>query len=153
MNYLQHHHQSLTFTDLTIDHFMSEHLFTVQGSTPIREIIDIFLSHQIRHLPVIENERPVGIISERDLNKLHQLEWAATLTAQDLMIPHPYQVKTKTKLGEVVPVMMREKIGSALIIDSTTEELVGIFTTTDALNALEKILSMIDSLEERSAKK
>jgi len=90
----------------------------------------------IRHIPVMDNNKPVGIVSDRDL---HNLSEDSTLTAADLMIADPYFVESGTMLKDVVFHMAEKKLGSALIMGDSNDELL-IFTSTDALNALNEVL-------------
>jgi CBS domain-containing protein len=46
---------------------MSHPLITVPSTTPIDETFEIMVTNKIRRLPVVEQERLVGIITERDL--------------------------------------------------------------------------------------
>ncbi|MGH3389061.1 MAG: CBS domain-containing protein [Actinomadura sp.] len=41
--------------------------FTVDADTDVDQVLDVMMSHRIRRLPVIENKRLVGMISEADL--------------------------------------------------------------------------------------
>ncbi len=40
---------------------------TVDGVTPVEEAVRIMLERRFRHLPVVEGERPIGVVSLRDL--------------------------------------------------------------------------------------
>ena len=55
------------------------------------------------------------------------------------MTPAPYTVLPDTPLDEVVYNMSKQKIGST-IVKSDEDEYIGIFTSTDALNALLEVL-------------
>lgn len=93
-----------------------------------------------RHMPVLNNGKPVGIISTRDLYLLDQIsETASDVTAGMLMTETPFTVITGTPLEEVAYEMSSRKIGSAMVVNPEGE-IEGIFTTTDALNALVEIL-------------
>jgi CBS domain-containing protein len=46
---------------------MSDPLISVAPSTPIEKAVYLMLKHGIRRLPVIEKEKLVGLVSERDL--------------------------------------------------------------------------------------
>jgi CBS domain-containing protein len=41
--------------------------FTVDGGTDVEQVLHVMEEHRIRRLPVIENKRLVGMISEADL--------------------------------------------------------------------------------------
>lgn len=46
---------------------MTEHMHTVTTETSIEECMALMMEYHIRHLPVVENETLVGIISMRDV--------------------------------------------------------------------------------------
>lgn len=89
--------------------------------------------HNIRHLPVQENGKVVGIVSERDLH--HQVKRAAPkavkdqILARQIMIPDPYIVPFRTPLHEVVFEMAKRRIGSVLV--QRQGKLAGILSAID----------------------
>ena len=54
---------------LTAAHIMKRHPVCVTPDTNIFALVSIFMSHRVRHLPVVENDRLVGIVSRRDILK------------------------------------------------------------------------------------
>jgi len=89
--------------------------------------------HEIRHLPVQENGKVVGIVSERDLH--HRIKREAPksdkdkIQARHIMVPHPYIVPFRTPLHEVVFEMARRRIGSVLV--QRQGKLAGILSAMD----------------------
>jgi acetoin utilization protein AcuB len=95
--------------------------------------------HGIRHLPVMQGGVVVGILSERDVLLLENIDRgaAAHMTVERAMTPHPYVVPPDAPLDEVVAHMVEHHIGSAVVVED--HRLVGIFTATDALRALAEL--------------
>jgi CBS domain-containing protein len=56
-----------TDLDIPISDVMSKDLITVEPATSLREAARIMTDKWIRHLPVLEGGRLVGIVSQRDL--------------------------------------------------------------------------------------
>ncbi len=54
--------------DTPLSEVMSKDLITVQPGTSLREAARIMTDRWIRHLPVLEGDRLVGIVSQRDLS-------------------------------------------------------------------------------------
>jgi acetoin utilization protein AcuB len=121
--------------EIKIEEFTSPILITVEASASLDEIMVLMQEHKIRHLPVTDNKRIVGIVSERDLLTHIGKSWGHMVTAQDIMSSDILSVYLNEGLGEVAFKLSTHKIGSALVLNEK-DEVYGIFTTTDALNAL-----------------
>ena len=126
-------------SSVVVDEFTTPSPVAVTPQTSLKQVAEIMDFHQIRHLPVTDNDQPVGIISDRDLKTIVNFNDLQAFTAADIMTDQPYTVSSDTSLEEVALTMSRKKIGSALILD-TQDNSLGIFTLTDALNALIEIL-------------
>ena len=94
----------------------------------------------VRHLPVVDGARLVGVVSQRDLYLLETLKGVdpATEAVEEAMTPDPYTVRPETPLGEVAQAMADGKYGSAVVVDKGA--VIGVFTTVDALRALAGLL-------------
>lgn len=126
---------------LIVDEYTTPILATAHEQTSVDSLIKLMSDEKIRHIPILDKESKVkGIISERD-TKVFSLNsaWAAKVNAGDIMVESPYTVTSGTPLESVVFEMSKNKLGSALVVDSDGE-LQGIFTSTDALNALIEVL-------------
>ncbi len=99
--------------------------------------------HGIRHVPVQEGGRVMGLISERDLHRLvnpalPQVD-KATICARDILLPDPFIVEMDTPLDQVVTAMAKCHVGCAVVVKH--EKLVGILSTTDICRSLAQVLS------------
>jgi acetoin utilization protein AcuB len=94
----------------------------------------------IRHLPVVQDGKLAGIISNRDLQfieTLGTLDIESSLV-EDAMVLDPLRFSPSATLKEVAHSMVSSKAGSAVIVDN--EKVVGIFTNVDALRALTTLI-------------
>lgn len=123
-----------------IGRYMSICPFTIAKERHLIEAHLLMRAHDIRHLPVLDGERLAGLISERDLhlvealNKLNPEE----LSVADVMKTDVYAVPPSTPVDEVVHEMAKHKYGSVVVVEGA--RVVGVFTTTDALEVLAQVL-------------
>jgi acetoin utilization protein AcuB len=122
-----------------VDEFTTPAPQTVDLMTPMSELLGMMERERFRHIPVTDNDEAVGIISDRDLKMFTTLGGGDSILARDVMTPHPYVAASGTPLHDVAFQMSKEKIGSAIIVDEQ-QKVIGIFTSTDALNALIEVL-------------
>lgn len=94
----------------------------------------------IRHLPVRDGTRVVGILSSRDITVAKGFKHSnlKQMSVEDVYEAEVYVTHPDSNLKDVALVMAERKIGSAVVIDN--DDLVGIFTTTDACRALGNVL-------------
>ncbi|NJN35071.1 MAG: CBS domain-containing protein [Saprospiraceae bacterium] len=56
--------------DMPVSEIMTRYLITVTPKTTLEGVNDIFKRHDFHHIPVVDHERLVGIISSRDLDRV-----------------------------------------------------------------------------------
>ncbi len=99
--------------------------------------------HDVRHLPVSDDGKLVGEISQRDIGVGLKPGIGPSERSQvrvdDLCVSDAYVVALNAPLDEVLREMADRRIGSALVVKG--EKLVGIFTMTDACRVLADLLS------------
>lgn len=90
----------------------------------------------IRHLPVLDGGKLVGILSQRDALLVETLRDVdpAKVQVEDAMSTELYIVDPNDRLVDVAEAMAEHKYGCAIV--KSGREIVGIFTTVDALRAL-----------------
>lgn len=123
-----------------IDKYMTSCPVTISPSESVATASRVMREHDIRHLPVLDGQKLVGIVTDRDLNLVQSLIDVdpGKITVGDAMEQKPFCVGPEAPLAGVVGRMAADKIGSAVVMHD--DEVVGIFTTIDALNALGDLL-------------
>ncbi len=104
----------------------------------VEEMFNLISERGFRHLPVLKNKKPIGIISIRDLEFIKNLNRHFDLKAEDIMTNEPYCIPIGSTLEEVAFHMSEKKIGSAIVLNEAGEA-DSIFTSIDGLNALVEI--------------
>lgn len=125
--------------DICVEEFTTPVLYTVKFDCSLDETIDMMAEHQVRHLPVVKDGKVIGIVSQRDVLATYGKSWSEVLRVEDIMNENILTVNISDNLGEVAFKLSDEKVGSALVLDNNGK-IYGIFTTTDALNALVEII-------------
>ena len=126
---------------MPVEEFTTPDPVTADENVMVDDLQLLMDKHGIRHLPIVRGNRVVGVISDRDLRLFAGLSAAEKfqVRAGDIMAEHPLTVSASLPLDEVAYAMSERRIGSAIVNDENGE-LLGIFTATDALNALIEIV-------------
>lgn len=123
----------------TIEEFTTPDPVTVEPDTSVNDVIKIFREHGFRHLPVVKDGRAVGIISDRDILLARPMGVSEVLRAKEVMTSAPFATTIDASLEDIALELSNRKFGSVLVYDRK-DKFYGIFTATDALNALVELL-------------
>ncbi len=117
---------------------MTSPALTVGGESTLEGACHIMHEHNIRHLPVLEDGRLVGIITDRDLGGSSSSFCVAPAAPRGLVreaMTQPVRTASADDPVEDAARVMRElKIGCLPVVED--ERLVGIVTGIDLLDAL-----------------
>lgn len=120
-----------------ISRYMSAAPISIAQTASLSAAIELMRDHDVRHLPVVEDGAPVGIVSERDLAMARSLvpDGWEEIPVAEAMTPEPYTVTADTPVAAVARSMADHRYGAVLVADAAGQ-LLGVFTTTDALKVL-----------------
>jgi acetoin utilization protein AcuB len=129
---------------------MTHDVITVSPSTTLAEARQITREHRIRHLPIVENGKLVGIISDRDLGRATPPVWAAdyaqlmqdlqTRTVREHMIDKIIFIAPDAPIEEAAQLMYTNRIGCLPVLNG--DDLVGILSETDLLRAYAELFGV-----------
>jgi acetoin utilization protein AcuB len=127
----------------TVDLYMTPSPQTIGCVQPLSEAHQLMRKHGIRHLPVLDGEKLVGVISQRDLHLFETLDDVdpEKIAVSEAMSEDTYAVSPESTVREVAAHMAAHKYGSAVIVDQG--KVSGIFTAVDGLRALSLMLSQL----------
>ena len=116
--------------------------YSVHPDASVDEARALMEEHRIRHLPVVEGEALVGIVSERDLGLVTKPTSGRTaieeVTVGSICERDVFTVELTERLDGVLDEMLRRRIGSAIVVKA--DRVVGIFTAVDACRFLRRLL-------------
>jgi acetoin utilization protein AcuB len=119
--------------------FMSRAPHSIGRDQPLSLAHERMRAAGVRHLPVLDGGKLVGLLSQRDalfVETLREVD-PATVPVEDAMSIDVYITHPDAPLADVAATMAEHKYGCAVVMDGA--HLTGIFTTVDALNALARI--------------
>jgi acetoin utilization protein AcuB len=126
----------------TVGAAMTPFPYAVGPDASVLEVEHMMNTHRIRHVPVQQDGRVLGVVSEREL---HQLVHAALpeadkarLRIRHLLRQEPYVVEMTAPMDEVADEMAKRHVGSAVVVRHG--KLAGIFSTVDACRLLAEFL-------------
>lgn len=136
---------------MVIREVMTSEPTTVDISADLDEVIGIFRELHVRHVPVTEGGRLVGMISDRDLRDcsippriaaelpagiLDDLPRdAATVMNSDVVTVDP-----EADVADAIDLMLENEVGALPVVDSEDDTLVGIVSYVDILRAAREAL-------------
>jgi acetoin utilization protein AcuB len=122
---------------MVVQEIMTRNPYAIEADQPVRDAMQRLLSEDIRHLPVLDNGMLVGMLSDRDVRGIA----SATLTGEvgdqlsapvsDLMTGDPISVGPEADIGEVIDLMIENKVGALPVM--AEDKLIGIVSYVDVL--------------------
>jgi acetoin utilization protein AcuB len=137
--------------DMRVSEWMTPAPITVAPSAPVPKVGELMLHRRIRHLPVVEGGRLVGIITDRDVRtaqpspatslSIQEMRYLLDrLTVRAVMTRPVITVASREPIAEAVRLMLENRIGGLPVMDG--ERLVGILTAADVLRAFSSTLGV-----------
>lgn len=125
----------------SIRRYMTRSPHTIAVDRTLADAHTLMRQYRIRHLPVLEHGKLVGIVSERDLHLVETLRDVnpAEVTVEEAMSQDVFSVDPGSSMARVARRMAERKVGSAVVVNR--DEVLGIFSTVDALRALADLSS------------
>lgn len=128
---------------------MKTALILVTPSHSVRTAWKLLREHQIRHLPVVEEEKLVGIITDRDVRLVFPSALTSgpserdphdaleKLSVREIMTKQVVTVDPETSVTDAARLLLERRIGCLPVVQGN--RLVGIITKTDILTAFVEI--------------
>lgn len=113
---------------MQVREWMTQGPDTVGPETPVEQVREVLGRGGYRHVPVVEDGRLVGMVSDRDVRG------DRGPTAADVMSRSVQRIDAAETVEAAARLLLSRRISALPVVDG--EALVGIITTTDCLLAL-----------------
>ncbi|MFI3194719.1 MAG: CBS domain-containing protein [Methylococcaceae bacterium] len=147
---------------MRVEELMTSKVFTVEQHDLIDRVFFLIHYEKIRHVPVVEKGKVIGIVSDRDLYKALgpktnssaiESGTASTLhvvpkKVQHIMHRGVLTVNRDTYASEAAAIMANNRVGALPVVDKDNR-LVGIISSTDILRVFSKVEKASEKREKR----
>jgi acetoin utilization protein AcuB len=138
---------------MTARELMTQSPTTVTPTTTIAEAWDLMRELDVRHLPVVDGEALVGMVSDRDLGNFdvahllteegaETLRRRLTLPVIQIMSADVVATEPDTEMSELIAMLLEHKVGALPVILPGTRQIVGIVSYIDVLQAVRDALEV-----------
>lgn len=131
---------------LLIRDVMTTNVKTVKPFSTVRDVVRKMNKFGIGSVVVVEEDRPVGIITERDILRriVEPFLDPGVIKAKDIMSTQLVTISGDVGVEEAAGLMARRKIKKLPVVENG--KLVGIVTSMDVMRANPKIVSLFEEL-------
>ena len=140
---------------MLVKNWMSTPVVTIEANDSMERAIELMKENCIKTLPVMKNDRLVGIVTDRDLKRASAsdatslavyelLDLLAKIKIKNIMTKDPVTVHPDFTIEEAANLLRKKRISGAPVVNDQNR-LVGIITKED----LFKVLSSISGVDQR----
>src|SRR6202165_80662 len=134
---------------MKIAEVMSRSVVTLTPEQTLRDAVELLRSKHIRHLPVVEDSKLIGIVTDRDVKRatpsllsgVDREEYDRVLDETkigQIMTREPTTITPETALKAAVKIFIDHKVGALPVVSDGL--LVGIITEIDLLRVFHGML-------------
>ncbi|HZR45103.1 MAG TPA: CBS domain-containing protein [Candidatus Manganitrophaceae bacterium] len=125
----------------TMESCMTLKPVSICSNDTLEKAVGLMFKHGIRHLPVVDGDQLVGILSDRDIGQCGGTgrnepriygDVDLLQPVSEVMSSPPISARRETSIHEAIKQLVQNRIGALPVIDSDNK-LIGIFTETDGL--------------------
>jgi len=135
------------FEKVKVKDWMVSPVITIDASSPISVAHQLMKNNNVRRLPVLNNDKLVGIVTIGDVREaspsdattlsIWELNYLwAQLTVEKVMTRSPMTVTAETPILEAAEMMLDKKVSGLPVVQGDT--LIGILTESDIFRMLVK---------------
>jgi CBS domain-containing protein len=125
---------------------MSKDVRVVRPDSSVKEVVATMNKFNIGSIIVVQGDRPVGIITERDILRriVEPCLAPEILTARQIMTSPLLTISETASIDEAAQLMAKKKVKKLPVMDK--KKLIGIITLTDIVTKVPTMLSIMEEL-------
>jgi CBS domain-containing protein len=125
---------------------MTKDVRVVRPDTLVKEVVATMNKFNIGSIVVVKSDRPVGVITERDILRriVEPCLAPETLRAREVMTSPVITIGDTASIDEAARIMARKRVKRLLVMDN--EKLAGIVTFTDIVTQVPNLLGILEEL-------
>lgn len=140
---------------MLVRHKMTANVITASPATSLADALKLTRGNRIRHLPVVDAGRLVGLVTDRDLRLAMPPVWASdtdhaelrnallTKTVGEVMVTSIISTSPDTPIEDAARQLYEHRIGCLPVMEG--DEMIGIITETDVLRAFVELFGADES--------
>jgi CBS domain-containing protein len=128
---------------ITVEELMTRDVVTLKADAALSDVDDLLKQNHIRHVPVVDGRKLVGLVSHRDLIRALARQAAGRpsepVMVKDVMAREVDTVQPQASALEVIDRLLDKRYGCLPVVDGQGA-LVGIITESDLLRLARRLL-------------
>jgi CBS domain-containing protein len=135
---------------LTVKDIMVEKVITIKDNATVKEAVEVMNKHEIGCLVVTKRNRPVGIITERDMLKrvLAESRNPEKTLVREIMTTPLIAISPTTSLEEAAKLMFKRNVKKLPVV--AEGRLLGLITLTDLARFQPKIINLLKRIIDKN---
>jgi acetoin utilization protein AcuB len=132
-----------------VSSIMTSNLITVSAKDSLLAVKEIFETHNIHHIPVVQYKRLLGIVSKTDFLAVHdglgriqrvsheeEAKFLSEHTAEEIMISGMAKLEPSDRINVAIHIFTLNKFHALPVVEG--DDLVGMVTTHDILRSVDE---------------
>ena len=131
---------------MLVGNWMTKDVISVDVNDSMQDAARLIRGHKIKRLPVMENGKLVGIVTDRDLKRasasdvttleIHELLFLISeIKISDIMTKDPITIPLDYTIDEAAQILLEHKLSGAPVVDDKGQ-VAGVITQTDIFRVL-----------------
>ena len=123
---------------MLVEEIMKTDVHLLRADQTVQDVMDLFKEKRIRHAPVLNGDKVVGIVTDRDLKDAVPSRFTVAPKGEpykkkvtEIMTPNPVTAHPLDFVEEVAMIFYEQKIGCIPVVSN--DKLAGFLTETDLL--------------------